>query len=123
MTVVLSLGRYFIQHWTEIGLLVGGVWALYQYRAQRRDRKFDTYYKNIEKLENLKGTAGQCYQLAVIYELRSYSCYFPVTKRILNNLKSKWTMENVDNSIIIEIDLTLEYISKSWLKRHTWGNN
>jgi len=53
-------------------------------------------------------------QIAIIFELRNYTNYYPVTHRILTDLKVTWKDQP---RIIKEIDLTLDFISKEWFTR------
>jgi len=53
-------------------------------------------------------------QIAIIYELRNFSEYFEVTRRMLSGLKKSWNNPPTNNNaerLIEEIDLTIEYIN------------
>lgn len=86
---------------------------LNQRNIEEKDKRFKNYHKLIEELVSLEKPKLHR-QVAVVYELRNYSEYFEVTKRILAGLRKEWSKSNMNiNELIEEIDLTLDFIEKN----------
>jgi hypothetical protein len=104
---------------TILSLIGGGVWAMINYNEQRRDKRFKTYHKLIDWLVNEQAQPDRVIkldrQIAVVYELRNFPKYFDVSKRILIGLSNSW--KNGDKRILTEIELSVAYMNKSWVKR------
>lgn len=105
---------------TATSIIVGGFWALLKFREYLKDKRFITYHKLIDDLVNEQAQPGKIIkldrQIAIIYELRNYSSYYSVSKRILTGLKeNEW--KNNDKRILDEIKFTLEFISSKWFCR------
>ena len=87
---------------------------LYQYVNTRRseDRKhtFEAYHKLIGDLVD-PPTPRLDRQIAVVYELRNFKDYYPVSLRILEGLKGDWS-SNAKPRIQKEIDLTIDHINR-----------
>ncbi len=107
-----------------LSLIMAGFWALWKFRDYLKDKRFNIYHKLIDELVNEQLQPDRKIkldrQIAIIYELRNFSAYYPVSKRILIGLKSQegW-MGN--KRIIEEIDLALFFMGKSWPQR-LWTN-
>lgn len=108
---------------TVISIIFGGFWAVLQFRQQVKDKRFSTYHDLVEKLVNPgKSPDGNLYldqQIGVIYELRNYPNYFPVSVRMLKGLRGNdfWQKHY---RILSEIDLSIEYMTSNPLKRFFW---
>ena len=105
---------------TAISLISAAFWAVLQYRTQNKDKRFSTYHALLEKLVNPGSSPDRIIyldqQIGIIYELRNYPNYFPVSVRMLRGLSgNKFWQENP--RIITEIDLTLEYMTSNCFKR------
>lgn len=86
---------------------------LNQRNTEEKDKRFKNYHKLIEELVSLEKPKLHR-QVAVVYELRNYSEYFEVTKRILAGLRKEWYKSNTNvDELIKEIDLTLDFIEKN----------
>lgn len=118
----------FIQDNTEeLGLILASIpifWAAFQYISLRRfetkKAMFEQYHKIIKDLVQ-KETEDQPMmldrQIALIYELRNFKHYYPVTKRILSGLKSAWKNYGPgekNERLMQEIACTIQYIDNSW---------
>lgn len=92
-----------ISDWVTIGAAVVTaipvIWAAFQYilikRAEEKDRNFRTYHRLIKELVQGDGVKSEdpVYldrQVAVIYELRNFPTYYPVTLRILDKSMISW---------------------------------
>lgn len=97
------------------------VWAVVQYilirRAENNRLRFTTFHHLIKQLVE-RETPDQPMridrQIAVIYELRSFKSYYPVTLRILKGLRTDWEHHEPVQKwkrLHEEIDLAIEHIS------------
>lgn len=88
-------------------------------KKQNKDKRFKTYHELIDHFAGANGSAMLDRQIAIIYELRRFPEYYPVTKRIL----SDWVQERNASTIpqiqrlIKEMDLTISYINSSCFER------
>jgi len=113
-------------HSGSIGLFVAALpiaWAAVQFIfAKRRESKrvrFETYHSLIKQLVDPGGSEAGMFldrHVAVVYELKEFKHYYPVTLRILTGLKGSWVESSLNSSdglqrLLHEIDLTLEHIS------------
>ena len=105
---------------TVLIIVIGGFWAFIKFREYLKDKRFRTYHELIDWLVNEQKEPDRSIkldrQIAVVYELRNYPFYFDVSKRILNGLLYD-TWKDADHRIKEEIQLTLQFMNKSWLKR------
>ncbi|TAK57000.1 hypothetical protein EPO17_03155 [Patescibacteria group bacterium] len=104
-----------------IGIIItfiSGIWALLKLREYLKDKRFKTYHELIDEMVNETRNPDRVIkldrQVAIIFELRNFTSYYPVTRRILTDLKIAW--ENQPRAIT-EIDLTLDFISRNWFIR------
>ena len=81
-----------------VATLLPILWAAVQYikikRADERRLQFTTYHSLVKQLverENPDQPMRLDRQIAVIFELRTFKRYFPVTLRILKGLKEDWS--------------------------------
>lgn len=106
---------------TIILTIVAGFWAVLKFREYLKDKRFKTYHELIDELVNEQRQPDRAIkldrQIAIIFELRNFPGYYPVTKRILADLKDLWGEQP---RAIKEIELTLDFISRNWLAR-MWG--
>ena len=114
-----------------IGVLIAfatGFWALIKLREYLKDKRFKTYHEQIDELVNETRNPDRIIkldrQIAIVFELRNFTNYYPVPRRILIGLKEQWKNQPNTTRAIEEIDLTLDFISKNWLVRtyRRWGN-
>lgn len=98
--------------------LATGFWAILKLREYLKDRRFRTYHELIDEMVNETRNPDRIIkldrQIAIIFELRNYASYYPVTTRILIDLKELWKDQP---RAIREIDLTLDFISHNWFIR------
>lgn len=95
-------------------------WATYTYlsikKAEERERRFLAYHKLIQQLverEDPNQPMRLDRQIAIIFELRNFKEYFPVTLRILQGLKETWANycpEEKRNRLHEELDESIGYI-------------
>lgn len=92
----------------------GALWVVLQYAwaqsRQRENREFKTYHKLVHEL--VHGDAqGNVYidrQVAIIFELRHFPKYYPVTRRILTGCKQSWqATPQYKDRLGTEIDITI----------------
>lgn len=95
-----------------------GIQFILSRRTEEKRRAFDTYHGLIKQLvesENPQTPMRLDRQIAVIFELRHFKLYYPVTLRIMRGLKNDWGhIELAANRtrLMEEIDLTIAYIEK-----------
>ena len=109
-----------------IGILVGYISIIQPIvgltRSQNRinkEQRFKTYHELVDHFSGANGTPKLDRQIAVVFELRRFKEYHPVTKRILTdwkNLQLNATDQN-QNRLIEEINKTLSFIEMNWFKR------
>lgn len=95
-------------------------------RNANKDKRYEIYHELVTTVAGGDGkTQLKLYrQISSVYELRNFPEYFPVTKRILMGIKEETlTSQREDvKRLAAEIDLTLIYINKSWIKRKFYSN-
>jgi hypothetical protein len=98
--------------------LLSGLWALLKLTEYLKDKKFQNYHRLIGELVDETSNPDRVIkldrQIAIIFELRNYSTYYPVTGRILADLREPWKNQQ---RAVSEIDLTLDFISKNCFVR------
>jgi hypothetical protein len=116
---------WFADNAAAIGVVIAAapiVGAVVQFiavrRAESRKHRFETFHNLIKQLvdrENPDVPKKLDRQIAIVFELRSFKHYFPVTLRILKGLKVDWAdygPEAKRSRLIEEIDLAIAYIEK-----------
>lgn len=89
-------------------------------REQRQQNFVNFHDKIMKTISGHEREARHDEQLAVIFELRNYPEYFPVSKRILSGHKAELeaaAKNETSKSLISEINETLEYMNQNRLKR------
>jgi len=118
----MDIRKFLFDNWFNIVSLLLAYFALllpiYKYlqekRLEEKDKRFLNYHKLIDELvggsdKNLMLDR----QVAIIFELRNFKEYYPVTLRILTGLRETWSHpKSIDNSkrLLEEISLTEKYI-------------
>lgn len=97
-------------------------WSTYTYlsikRTEQNERRFRAYHDLIKQLvegENPHGAMRLDRQIAVIFELRNFKEYYPVTLRILRGLKESWggsEKKTGSSRLGEELDETIAYIER-----------
>lgn len=77
------------------GAAVAFAWSAVQFilvrRHEQRIHEFETYHRLVKELVQPDPNSQSTWidrQVAVVFELRNFPRYYPVTGRILNNLRS-----------------------------------
>ena len=121
----MDISKYFSANWDKIlglsiayfSLVIPIFKFLQDKRKEERNKRFENYHKLIDELAG--GQSGKQVmldrQIAIIFELRNFRDYYPVSLRILIGLKTTW--KNADQKLLNEIILTEKYINTSWFKR------
>lgn len=93
---------------------------MFQNRQEIKDKRFSTYHILLEKLVNPGSSPDKTLyldqQIGIVYELRNYPNYFPVSVRILKGLRENEFWQKHDR-MITEIDLTLKYMTSNCVTR------
>lgn len=97
-------------------------WATYSYlsikKQDLKERRFLAYHKLIQQLvegEKPDQPMRLDRQIAVIFELRNFKEYFPVTLRILRGLKESWAdygPKDKRNRLHEELDEAISHIER-----------
>jgi len=100
-----------------LSLIGGGLFAFFKFREYLKDKRFKTYHELIDELINEQRNPDRVIkldrQIAIVFELRNFSNYYPLSIRILSDLKDTW-----DNPRIIkEIDLSLNFMKSNYFSR------
>ncbi|GAA3939867.1 hypothetical protein [Hymenobacter algoricola] len=103
---------------STLGAAIAFVWTIIQFVAVRtreaQNREFEVFHRLIKELVEPPTPDGALYvdrQCAIIYELRFFSRYHPVTKRTLLGLQVKWgELEGKYERLLDEISTTLKYL-------------
>ena len=97
-----------------LGVTIAFLFSIYKYYINRKTelywKEFEIYHKLLKDLvqpEVENGTMYQDRQVAIVFELKNFKRYYPISEKILRELRKKWIS---NNRLIEEIDLTLEHI-------------
>lgn len=116
--------KFFTENWEKI-IVIGlayftALLPLYKYLQEKRIEEKDKRFRNYHKLiDDLLGGAGKNLmldrQIAIVFELRNYKEYYPVTLRILKGLTENWVKISDYNigRLRDEIKLTEQHITSS----------
>lgn len=104
---------------SALALVGTAVWTVWQYaagkRAEMRKHQFEAYHELVKQLvqSDTPDTSMKIdRQVAIIFELRHFPRYHPVTQRILVGLQKSWTQTAPEfHRLRTEIDLTLQHIA------------
>jgi len=110
---------------SQLGMLLAVlpiVWAAVQYlwaqRNELKHRRFETYHDLIKSLvqrEDPNQPMMLDRQIAIIFELRNFKEYYPVSLRILRGLKESWSNYGPEEKrprLQVELDESITYIEK-----------
>lgn len=108
-------------NWTNIigllAILAPIIWAVCQHysslKQEQQAKEFDNYHRLIKELVQPEKPDEPIYvdrQAAIIFELRNFKRYYPITYRTLKGLKEKWTENKVYPRLLEEIDLTISFL-------------
>ncbi|MDR6964047.1 hypothetical protein [Shewanella putrefaciens] len=103
-------------------VLIPLAWAVFTYlsvkRQELKEQRFQAYHKLIQSLverERIEIPMSLDRQIAIIFELRNFKEYFPVTLRIFKGLKESWAEYGPDKKrerLHEELNLAINYIEK-----------
>ncbi len=102
-----------------IGAVIASVSSLIKFT---KERSRELYWKEFEVFHNLikelvEGASENKVmfldrQIAIVFELRNFQRYYPVSLRILQGLRETWS-DKIDGRLIKEINLTIKCIERS----------
>ena len=120
---------------TALGIVLAALpllWAVVQYvltrRAESKKIRFETYHSLVKQLvdrESPEKPIRLDRQVAVVFELRNFKRYDPVTIRILEGLKKDWSSAEYGpvaehERLFPEIDLAVAAIRGRLRNRLSW---
>lgn len=99
-----------------IGAAIAFAWSVVQFFSVRtreaRFREFETFHKLIKELTEATNT-NNYRQIAVLFELRFYPRYYPVTLRILKSTKEHDdSLPNTSSVMIEEVNILISFIER-----------
>lgn len=102
-----------------IAAVGAAAWTLIQFitakQAEAKRLRFETYHRLIKELV-APDDAGKTYadrQIAVVFELRNFPSYAPVSRRILKGLRESWGVEAPSPArtrLLEEIDIAYKFL-------------
>ncbi|MBX3586449.1 MAG: hypothetical protein KF796_07375 [Ramlibacter sp.] len=120
-----SFWQWLASNAATVGVLLGAVptiWAIVQFilnkRAEAERQQFETYHSLIKQLverEDPNQPLKLDRQIAIIFELRNFKRYYPVTLRIFKGLKQDWAEYGPElkrSRLQEELDLAIEFIGR-----------
>ena len=123
METVIAIWKWFNDNGGALGVvlvLIPLAWAIFTYlsvkKQELKERRFEAYHKLIQKLverENPDLPMLLDRQIAIVFELRNFKEYFPVTLRIMKGLKETWAEygpKEKRSRLHTELDLAIEHI-------------
>ena len=97
-----------------LGVTIAFLFSIYKYYINRKTelywKEFEIYHKLLKDLVQPEVENGSVYldrQIAIIFELKNFKRYYPISEKILKELRKTWIN---NNRLVEEIDLTLEHI-------------
>ncbi len=97
-----------------LGVTIAFLFSIYKYYINRKTelywKEFEIYHKLLKDLvqpEVENGTMYQDRQVAIVFELKNFKRYYPISEKILKELRKTWINSH---RLVEEIDLTLEHI-------------
>ena len=97
-----------------LGVTITFLFGVYKFYIRRKTelywKEFEIYHKLLKDLVQPEVENGSVYldrQVAIIFELKNFKRYYPISEKILKELRKKWIS---NNRLIEEIDFTLEHI-------------
>jgi len=99
--------------------LVSGVWTVYQYletkKREQNLKEFENYHRLIKELVQPDQTDRMYVdrQTSIIFELRHFKRYYPISYRTLVGLKEKWRqVPDQFPRVLEELDMTIDFLKK-----------
>ncbi len=96
-----------------IATFIGVFIPLFQYisvrKSENRKHTFEAYHNLLKDLLD-PSTPRLDRQVAVVFELRNFKDYYPVSIRILEGLRVEWDLPRTKLRLIKEIDLAIDYM-------------
>jgi len=121
MTEILSWFSSNVAGLGIFGAAIAFSWSVLQFILERRreshEKQFEAFHKLVKELVS-PGSDRTLWidrQAAIVFELRHFPRYYEFTERMLEGLKIKWEADSEFRwpRLLEEINLTLQYISKS----------
>lgn len=127
MELVLNLLIKYGSALSAVGAVCVFFWTIIQFLSVRsseaKSREFEVFHRLIKELVEPPSVDGALYvdrQCAIMFELRFFPRYYPLTKRTLVGLQNKWsTLEGSYARLLEEVAFTIRYIDEhtSWPQR------
>jgi hypothetical protein len=119
-----AMFEWITQNATALGVIIALLAASFpsiQYvltkKSEDRKHTFETYHRLIDDLVGASGKPKLDRQIAIIFELKNFKAYYPVSLRILEGLKTTWSNPDIEPRLVNELNLTIAYLRKNALMR------
>ena len=125
MEIIATFWKWINDNGSGLGVvlvLIPLAWAVFTYlsvkRQELKERRFQAYHKLIQSLverDRPEISMRLDRQIAIVFELRNFKEYFPVTLRIFKGLKESWAESGPDKKrerLHEELDLAIAHIEK-----------
>jgi len=109
--------------WTVLSVILAAIpiiWGSISYiKIKKKEAdylQFKTYHDLIQQLVEPEKPGSAMFidrQIAVIFELRYFKKYYPVSLRILKGLKESWTKSGVNLRLSQELDMTINFLENN----------
>lgn len=106
-----------------IFVIIAGIWQCWRFIKEWNFKNYHQLIKDLNQSDTPSEPIKLYRQVAIVYELRNYPRYFPVSKRILQGWLDSQNKEAEEqfSSLYKEMELSIEFMNKSFLKR--WLGN
>lgn len=106
-----------------LGIILPSATLILAKNKEQKQLNFERFHKDLMKgLANLDGNIGLDQQVAIIYELRNYSDYYPLIRRLLLAQIERWNRTLTKNpqfeQLIMEANETIEFSKKNIIGRY-----
>lgn len=119
LTELFEFIKIYATQLSAFGAMITFVFAIYKYQIERKTtlfwKEFEVFHKLIKELVEPSCENSSKYldrQIAIVFELRNYKRYYPVSLRILKGLKKSWGKPEFKR-IIDEIDISIKHIEQN----------
>ena len=121
ITTLLEFIKVYGSQLSAIGAVVFFIFATYKYLTERSTtlfwKEFEVFHKLIKELVEPPSKDETLFldrQIAIVFELKNFKRYYPVSLRILQGIKESWSsLPSNYKRLIDEIDLTIQHIENN----------
>ena len=105
---------------SALGAAISFIFAAFKFQAERKAahfwKEFEVYHKLVKELVEPPTDGKGLYvdrQTSILFEMRNFKRYYPLTLRTLKGLDEKWrAVPNQFPRLLEELDLTISFLEK-----------